>query len=171
MTYAQALVNEDAPLFQNPETQELLFTGTDFYGDSDIPMCAHGFWCEEHAVRTYGHDGATTSGQANMVFDLDSKIGLVVMVNEPNGNWYINYASDMAFGELSPEKYVSGTAEKTKLNGYYLNGSLDLPGNAEICSLSYRIFTGKFRGFRKNRKSICISSDMKVNFQTKQQLF
>jgi len=121
MTYAQALVNEDAPLFQNPETQKLLFTGTDFYGDSDIPICAHGFWCEEHAVRTYGHNGATTSGQANMIFDLDSKIGLVVMVNEPSGNWYINYASDMAFGELSPEKYSSGTAEKTKLDGYYLN--------------------------------------------------
>ncbi|HAJ97279.1 MAG TPA: hypothetical protein DCO72_06040 [Ruminococcus sp.] len=121
MTYAQALVNEDAPLFQNPETQKLLFTGTDFYGDSDIPMCAHGFWCEEHAVRTYGHDGATTSGQADMIFDLDSKIGLVVMVNEPSGNWYINYASDMAFGELSPEKYSSGTAEKTNLDGYYLN--------------------------------------------------
>jgi len=120
MTYAQALVNEDAPLFQNPETQELLFTGTDFYGDSDIPMCAHGFWCEEHAVRTYGHNGATTAGQANMTFDLDSKTGLVVMVNEPNGNWYINYTSDMAFGELSPEKYISGTAEKAKLDGYYL---------------------------------------------------
>lgn len=121
MTYAQALVNEDAPLFQNPETQKLLFTGTDFYGDSDIPICAHGFWCEEHTVRTYGHGGATTSGQANMIFDLDSKIGLVVMVNEPSGNWYLNYAPAMAFGELSPEKYSSGTAEKTKLNGYYLN--------------------------------------------------
>ena len=120
MTYAQALVNEDAPLFESPETQELLFTGTDFYGDSDIPMCVHGFWSTEYAVRTYGHSGATTAGQANMLFDLDSKTGLVIMTNEPEGNWYLNYAPSMAFGELSPEKYVSGTAEKAKFNGYYL---------------------------------------------------
>ena len=120
MTYAQALVNDTAPLFQNPETQEFLFTGTDFYGASDIPICAHGFWCEEHAVRTYGHNGATTAGQADMIFDLESKTGLVVMVNEPNGNWYLNYAPDIAFGELPPEKYVSGTSEQAELNGYYL---------------------------------------------------
>jgi len=119
MTYAQALVDETAPLFQNPETQAMMFTGTDFYGDSDIPMCAHGFWCEEHAVRTYGHNGATTAGQANMIFDLDSQTGLVVMTNEPNGNWYLEYAPLLAFGELSPEKYASGITEKAALKGYY----------------------------------------------------
>lgn len=120
MTYAQALVDDDAPLFQNPETQELMFRGTDFYGESDIPMCAHGFWCEEHAVRTYGHDGGTTAGQANMIFDLDSKTGLVVMVNEPNGNYFMSDTPALVFGTLSPDKYVSGTVEKTKLKGYYL---------------------------------------------------
>lgn len=120
MTYAQALVNDDAPLFNSPETQELLFTGTDFYGESDIPLCAHGFWCEEYAVRTYGHDGATTAGQADMIFDLDSKTGLVIMVNEPDGNWCLDYAPLITFGELSPEKYTSGTAEKAEQDGYYL---------------------------------------------------
>lgn len=121
MTYAQALVNDDAPLFNSPETQELMFTGTDFYGESDIPLCAHGFWCTEYAVRTYGHNGATTAGQANMIFDLDSKTGLVVMVNEPNGNVFLSYTPEMVFGVLSPEKYASGTAEKTKLDGHFLN--------------------------------------------------
>ncbi len=42
MTYGQAFVDPDAPLFQNPETQEMLFAGSDFYGDSDIPVCCHG---------------------------------------------------------------------------------------------------------------------------------
>ncbi|MDE5859653.1 MAG: beta-lactamase family protein [Oscillospiraceae bacterium] len=120
MIYAQALVNDDAPLFQNPETQAMMFMGTDFYGESDIPMCAHGFWCTEYAVRTYGHTGGTTAGQANMIFDIDSKTGLVIMVNEPNGNDFLSDAPALIFGELSPDKYVSGTVEKAELNGYYL---------------------------------------------------
>lgn len=121
MTYAQSLVNDDAPLFQNPKTQEFMFTGTDFYGESDIPICTHGFWCNEYAVRTYGHSGATLAGQANMIFDIDSKIGLIIMVNEPNGNDFLLDTPTLVFGELSPDKYVSSTVEKEKLNGYYLS--------------------------------------------------
>lgn len=120
MIYAQALVNDDAPLFENKETQELLFTATDCYGESDIPLCAHGFFCTEYAVRTYGHTGATTFGSANMVLDLDSKTGFVVMVNESGGNWYLLNTPTLVFGELTAEKYASGTASRTKLKGYYL---------------------------------------------------
>lgn len=121
MTYAQALVNADAPLFRSPETQALLYTGTDFYGSSDIPLCAHGFWCMEYAVRTYGHTGATTAGQANMLFDLESGTGLVIMTNEPDGNWFLTSTPALVFGELPPDKYASGTAEETKLGGYYMS--------------------------------------------------
>lgn len=120
MTYAQALVNDDAPLFQNPETQKMMFTGTDFYGGSDIPLCAHGFWCMEYAVRTYGHSGATMAGQANMLVDLESKTGLVVMVNEPNGNAFLSDTPVLVFGNLSPDKYVSGTVDDASFGGYYL---------------------------------------------------
>lgn len=119
MTYAQALANDDAPLFQNKETQEVLYTATDFYGTSDIPLCAHGFFYTEHGVRTIGHTGATLAGQADMEFDPVSKTGLIVMINEPNGNWYLSTAPMLVFGSLSPEKYASGTPEKRKLNGRY----------------------------------------------------
>lgn len=121
MTYAQALVNDDAPLFQNPETQAMMYTGTDFYGESDIPMCAHGFWCTEYAVRTYGHTGATTAGQANMLLDLDSKTGLVIMTNEPNGNFILSDTPALVFGELPADKYNFITPKKAELDGYYLS--------------------------------------------------
>ena len=121
MTYAQALVNDDAPLFQNPETQTIMYTGTDFYGESDIPMCAHGFWCTEYAVCIYGHTGATTAGQANMLFDLDSKTGLVIMVNEPNGNFVLSDTPALVFGELPADKYNFIEPKKAELNGYYLS--------------------------------------------------
>lgn len=120
MTYAQALLNDDAPLFDDPQTQKMMFSATDFYGNSDIPMCAHGFWCTEYAVRTYGHSGATAAGQANLIFDLDSKTGLAIMVNEPNGNDFLFDAPSLVFGKLSPDKYASDTVEKVKLSGYYL---------------------------------------------------
>lgn len=104
MKYGQALVNDDAPLFQSPGTQKKMFTGTYFYGNSDIPTCTHGFWCNEHAVRTYGHSGATIFGQADLEFDLDSKTGIAIMVNEGNGNQFLTDAPAYVFGELSPDK-------------------------------------------------------------------
>lgn len=120
MTYAQALVNDDAPLFRDPATQAMMFTGTDFYGKSDIPTCAHGFWCAEYAVRTYGHSGATMAGQANMLLDLESKTGLIVMVNEPNGNVFLSDTPELVFGKLPLDKYVWGTADNAKLSGYFM---------------------------------------------------
>lgn len=120
MLYGQALVNDDAPLFQNPETQQLMFSGTHFYGNSDIPTCTHGFWCNERGVRTYGHSGATRFGQANLEFDFNSKIGLVVMINEYEGNMILSKAPIYTFGELSPDKYAQENTEKTKLDGSYI---------------------------------------------------
>lgn len=119
VTFAQALADKDAPLFEDPATQELMFTSTDNYGQSDIPICAHGFWFEEHAVRTVGHSGATTAGQSNMLIDLDSGIGLVVMVNEPDGNQILSEVPELVFGKLPADKYGSG-GESADLSGYYI---------------------------------------------------
>ncbi|MBQ8927611.1 MAG: beta-lactamase family protein [Oscillospiraceae bacterium] len=119
MTYAQALSDPDAPLFEHPETQELLYTGTLFYGGSDIPACCHGFFCTEYAVRTYGHDGATVFGQALMAFDPHTRTGLVVMVNDQNGNWFLSDAPHYVFGELSAQTYGKESAPTVDLSGRY----------------------------------------------------
>lgn len=121
MTYAMSLADENTPLFENKETWDYMFKGTEFYGDSDIPMGSHGFWCSEYSVRTYGHSGATTAGQTNMLLDLESKTGLVIMTNEPNGNVFLSITPTLVFGALSPEKYAEGKPEKTKLSGSYLS--------------------------------------------------
>ncbi len=121
MTYAQALVNEDAPLFQNPETREMLFSGSAFYGQSDIPSCSYGFWPIEYSVRVYGHSGATNACLADMIFDPETGIGMAVLVNEPSGNWYIGSAQSLVFGALDETKYApSGNTETVKPKGYYL---------------------------------------------------
>ncbi len=123
MIYAQALADKDAPLFNSPETQKLMFTGTDFYGSSDIPICCHGFWCNEYAVRTYGHNGGTAAGQSDMEFDIDSGLGIVIMVNEPDGNELISMIPNEVFGTLTPERLDSlgiRLSNKISLSGYYL---------------------------------------------------
>ncbi len=119
-TYAQALVNDDAPLFKNPETQKLMFEGTAFYGESDIPENCHGFWPEEREVRVYGHSGATIFGQADMKFDPVSKIGYVVLINQYGGNWYIENTPSLVFGHFPKDKYVSENTDELKLKGHYV---------------------------------------------------
>ena len=120
MTYAQALADKDAPLFQYKETQDEMFSATLFYGDSDIPMWAHGFVITEYNVRTYGHSGATNSCQTNMAIDLESGTGVVAMVNEPDGNELLSKPFELVFGKLSPDKYGNADGSKSELNGYYL---------------------------------------------------
>lgn len=121
MTFAQSLVDDAAPLFKDPDTRVQMFTATDFYGSSDIPKCAHGFWCMEYAVRTFGHSGATMAGQADMLLDLDSKTGLVIMVNEPNGNAFLSETPELVFGKLSAERFgaADNKNDKADLRGYY----------------------------------------------------
>lgn len=160
MTYAQALVNDDAPLFQKPETQAMMFTGTEFYGSSDIPTCAHGFWCMEYAVRTYGHSGATMAGQANMLFDLDSKTGLVVMVNEPNGNAFLSETPTLVFGSLSPDKYGSGAGEEASFGGYYLSARSTYRGMLKLMPYLSAVPASNLRGARNIGNGVYQLSDL-----------
>ena len=121
MRYGQALVDESAPLFEHPETQELLFSATAFYGGSDIPICCHGFWPTECSVRIYGHTGGTHFGQADLEIDPVSKVGIAVMVNESSGNHFNNVTAELVFGSLGPDKYGATTYGKaTDIKGYFM---------------------------------------------------
>lgn len=121
MTFAQALMDEGSPLFQFPETHKEMFSGTLFFGESDIPMCAHGLWCEESTSRIYGCRGETTSSQGIMLLDPESKIGLVDIANQTgDGNNFLQDVPECIFGRLSPEKYTEHTDPKTEFSGYYL---------------------------------------------------
>ena len=118
--YGQALVDDSAPLFQDPETQKQMLTGTAFYGTSDIPMCCHGFWCTEHKVRTYGHTGGTLFGLADLEFDPVSKFGIAVMINERDGNAFYSSLPERVFGQLDPETYGANPQGKTDVRGNFL---------------------------------------------------
>lgn len=132
ITFAQALVCDDTPLFRDPETQAELFEATAFYGDSDIPLCAHGLHCKEYAVRTYSLDGATAASHARLLLDPVSQLGLAVMIEQSDtDNHYFNDFSEWCFGTLSPKKFGKG-AESARLSGYYLPSSLPQRGMLRI---------------------------------------
>ncbi len=135
MTYAQALVNDDAPLFQHPETHKELFAATEYYGNSEIPLCAHGFWTNEYAVTAYGHNGSTNAGVADMEFDRASKTGVVIMQNEQGNNAFMSNIPSWVFGTLRKERFGGETAEPAQLGKYYLGLRSTYQGIMKACSI------------------------------------
>lgn len=121
ITFSQALMAPDSPLFQSSDTQAELFSATSFYGESDIPLCAHGLQCQEFAVRAYGHEGATAASHVKMLLAPESKLGLVVMINQSDDdNHYFLDFPEWFFGTLSSRKYRDSTSKEVKLSRHYL---------------------------------------------------
>lgn len=132
--YAQAFVNEDAPLFKNRETQDKLFSGSAFYGESDIPSISYGFAVTEYAARTFGHNGATVSGISYMLFDRESKVGVVALTSEPEGNYVFDRIPVWIFGEFDTDKYSGGNSEPYAPKGYYLSSRSNAAGLLKFSS-------------------------------------
>ncbi|MBR4200594.1 MAG: beta-lactamase family protein [Oscillospiraceae bacterium] len=120
--YAQSLVDDSAPLFASPETQEILFSPSSFVAQSDIPSFYHGFAKIDFAVPVFGHDGGTLGCTAQMLFDRESKIGFVALTNQRGGmppQWE-DYALEL-FGEASLSDVGDLSSHRQKqISGYYL---------------------------------------------------
>lgn len=116
-TYAQALADKDAPLFEKAETQELMFSGSAFYGSSDIAACCHGFWPEYHGITTVGHDGGTSACSSVMTFDRASGLGYVWMTN---GTGKLDGIVDALFGRFDAGTLSFGeNTDNTDIAGFY----------------------------------------------------
>lgn len=130
--YAMAFVDDSAPLFQNKETQEKLFSGA-----TDMSMFSCGFYAADYTVRTFGHSGATVSCVSNMLFDRDSKVGLVVLTNEPAGNYIYSVLPPLIFEDFRERiKYMSMLSEEEPviLDGYYIEAALNRGGLMKFLS-------------------------------------
>lgn len=129
LRYAQAFVDDSAPLFQNPETQAKLFSASDFFGDSDIPTSFHGFASLELGVRVIGHDGSTFGYQSMMLFDPVTKIGMVYLTNDPSSCSVCPLIPEFVFGTMKAGTYAPDeTAEPPDFSGYYLPARSCLKG-------------------------------------------
>lgn len=105
--FAQALVDNDTPLFEKKDTLDLLFSGSSFYGDTDEIRFCHGFWTTQYAIETIGHNGATNSCTANFVFDRESKVGVVVMSNQLSESVFCTEIPKLIFGNIEENPVVA----------------------------------------------------------------
>lgn len=120
--FAQAFISDDCPLFEKQGTLELMLSASDFYGDSDISKNCHGLWVTEYAVSTMGHGGNTNAGSANLVFDKESKTGVVVLTNQQS-EAILNYGiPELIFGsfENNPIYTNAKITERTDISGDYV---------------------------------------------------
>ncbi len=123
-TYAQALADDSAPLFRNPETQEFLFTPSKHIGNSNVPYIAHGFFINHFANDIFWHNGATAGCSSVMMIDRDSDFGYVALTNQRGDPCLENEVPEMIFGERSLQNdpdYDYNTEKRARLNGTYVS--------------------------------------------------
>lgn len=152
--YAQAFVDDDAPLFKNKETQDKLFSGSAFYGESDIPSMSYGFAVLEYGTRVFGHNGATSAGISCMLFDRESKVGIAALTNEIEGNYIYDSIPQWIFGTLSPDKYSDGNGEPCRLEGYYLSSRSNASGLLKYFSFLTAVPGKNFEGISRTDGSL-----------------
>lgn len=120
--FAQAFVSDDCPLFEKQETLDLMLSASDFYGDSDIPKNCHGLWVTEYAVRTMGHGANTNAGSANLVFDKESKTGVVVLTNQQSEAVFCYGIPELVFGNIENNPIYTNAVitQRNDISGNYI---------------------------------------------------
>ena len=136
-TFAKAFVAEDSPLFEKKETREIMFLATSYYGDSDIAKNCHGLWTSEYAVQTLGHAGNTMGCSANLVFEPESGLGVVILTNEPGESMFNYGIPAMIFGDIRNSERLKdeGDFKESDISGVYTSKRM-LPEGAGN-SMSY----------------------------------
>lgn len=120
--FARTFVDEECPLFEKQETMELMLSASDYYGDSEIPKNCHGLWCTEYAVRVMGHAGNTLGGSAQLMFDRESQIGVVVLTNQQYETLFCYGIPEMIFGSIEENPIYENTSvtQEMDVSGDYV---------------------------------------------------
>lgn len=119
--FAQGFVVADCPFFENNETRDEMLTGTSFYGNSDIAENCHGLWVEQFKVPTLGHGGNTNGCTANLQFDPESGLGIVILTNEPEETMFSTGLVSLLFGDVRDSELVKNNPiqEHYDISGTY----------------------------------------------------
>lgn len=131
--YAQALVNDDSPLFSKKETFDKLFSSSDFYDNGKTPSVCHGFFVMNRGIDTIEHSGATDACSSNLAIDRKSKTGVVVLTNMAGSGSFCDKVTEIIFG-------------KTADNSVFKQGEISV--TADISGL-YSVSRGFFGGQQK----------------------
>ena len=140
--FAQGFVATDCPFFKSNETRDEMFTVTSFYGDSDIAENCHGLWVEQFKVSTLGHSGNTGGCTANLQFDPESGLGIVVLTNEPGETMFSTGLVLLLFGDVRDSELVRNNPiqEHYDISGTYVPRRTIVSGFGSALQYSYGCF-------------------------------
>ncbi|MNB88433.1 putative penicillin-binding protein PbpX [compost metagenome] len=109
-----------SPLFRSNTVLKEMLTPSLVYEGTDVPRVAHGFFVNEHAVRTLEHGGNTLAFSSNFVFDPVSGFGFIVMTNQKNEWQHCQGLVDRVFGTYTPEAYNGELPDSSEVEGTYI---------------------------------------------------
>jgi len=140
--FAQAFVATDCPFFENNETRDEMFTATSFYGDSDIAENCHGLWTEQFKIPTLGHAGNTGGCTANLQFNPESGLGIVVLTNEPGETMFSTGLVSLLFGDVRDSELVRNNPiqEHYDISGTYAPTRTIVSGYGSALQYAYGCF-------------------------------
>jgi len=140
--FAQGFVASDCPFFKSNETRDEMFTATSFYGDSDIAENCHGLWVEQFKVPTLGHGGNTGGCTANLQFDPESGLGMVVLTNEPGETMFSTGLVGVLFGDVRDSELVKNNPVKEHydISGTYAPKRTIVSGYGSALQYAYGCF-------------------------------
>ena len=133
--FAQALLTEDCPLFDSPDTWHALFTPTASFGDTGVPRTSHGFWTLPYGVNVVGHGGNTAGCSSYLLLDLEDGVGSVVMTNQSGESVYNTELMELIYGSIRGADY------DVPPQGVYRSARTILSGPLKLYSVGYTIFT------------------------------
>lgn len=120
--FAKGFVADDCPFFVNNATRDEMLMATSYYGDSTIEKNCHGLWTSQFAVQTLGHSGNTGGCTANLQFNPQSGIGIVILSNEPGETMFCTGLCSLIFGDIMDNSIIKvhETDSAMDMSGLYL---------------------------------------------------
>ena len=97
--FGSCFVQDEFPLFENPETFDVMMSATSYFGDTDVAKNAHGFWALPYGDSVYGHGGNTQGCSSYITFDPVNQIGCVVMTNQSGETTFNMDMMELIYGE------------------------------------------------------------------------
>lgn len=132
-TFGKALLNDASPLFDNPETRRALFSTTNTFAGTHIPVNAHGFWhILAYKVPLYGHGGNTKTNTAHLLLDIASGTGAAVMTNQGQETVFTQDMMEVFFGAFDESPYFADVQELKP--GWFESGRTIRTGPYRIAS-------------------------------------
>ena len=130
-TFGKALLNDASP-FDNPETRRTLFSTTNTFAGTHIPVNAHGFciYCLQGSL--YGHGGNTKTNTAHLLLDIASGTGAAVMTNQGQETVFTQDMMEVFFGAFDESPYFADVQELKP--GWFESGRTIRTGPYRIAS-------------------------------------